>query len=483
MNRPAVLLVAVSALAQQALAPRIAERLTANSLRADVSFLASDALRGRATPSRGLEIAAEYIAAQFRRAGLEPGGDEGYFENSPYRRVTPDTAGLSLTFETGDARIAAGAASMNLLEAAALDLAHAPVVSATLNNAASLNALTAEQVRGKALLLIVPTDTPPSLTRGIPAVIDRLDPALVITVRSKGVARPPRARLRDTSAHAFHVPVLAVWDPAIRAAAANGKPATVSVHIAAPVVAGVKLRNVIGVLRGSDAALKNSYLLLTAHYDHLGVRGKGEGDHIYNGANDNASGVASVIEIANALAALPVRPKRSIVFLTFFGEEKDLLGSEYYAHHPGFPLARTIADINLEQLGRTDDSEGPHIGLLNLTGAGFTNIAEVFRRAGEETGIGIVTDEGNSDRYFASSDNLALAEVGVPSTTVSVSYEFPDYHLPGDEWPKLDYSNMAKVDSAIALAVFEMANSRQAPVWNVANPKTEPFVKARVLRP
>jgi Zn-dependent M28 family amino/carboxypeptidase len=219
--------------------------------------------------------------------------------------------------------------------------------------------------------------------------------------------------------------------------------------------------------------------MLTAHYDHLGIRDNGTPDHIYNGADDDASGTASLIEIASALSALPVRPKRSIIFIALFGEELGDLGSHYYAQHPLFPLAKTVADVNLEQLGRTDDTEGPHVKMFNLTGYDFTDLPAVFNKAGEATGIKAIKDEKNSDPYFTRSDNAAFAQAGVPSTTLSVAYAFPDYHQAGDEWEKLDYENMALVDRTIALAVVDLGNSTQVTKWNESNPKTAAFVKAR----
>jgi Zn-dependent M28 family amino/carboxypeptidase len=240
----------------------------------------------------------------------------------------------------------------------------------------------------------------------------------------------------------------------------------------------VKLRNVVGVLRGSDPVLKDTYVLLTAHYDHLGVRGTGPGDHIYNGANDDASGTASVIAVANTLASLPRWPKRSIVFVALFGEELGLLGSRYYASHPVFPLARSVADINLEHMGRTDVEGGARVGQVNVTGYDFTNLTGVFAKAGQSFGIEVVKDEQNSDPFYARSDNQAFADAGVPSHTLSVGYVFPDYHQAGDEWPKIDYENMAKVDRAVTLAVFRIADSADVPQWNTANPKTEKYVKA-----
>ena len=156
-----------------------------------------------------------------------------------------------------------------------------------------------------------------------------------------------------------------------------------------------------------------------------------------------------------------------------------LLGSRYYAQHPVFPLKSTVADLNLEQMGRTDDNTGPRVGVVNATGFDYTNITGVLAKAGEEFGIQVLKDEASSDPFFARSDNQAFADAGVPSHTLSVGYVFPDYHQPGDEWPKLDYENMAKVDRAVALALFRIADSIEPPQWNVENPKTAPYLKAR----
>src|SRR5262249_53896358 len=155
---------------------------------------------------------------------------------------------------------------------------------------------------------------------------------------------------------------------------------------------------------------------------------------IFNGANDDASGTASLIEIANALSAMPTRPKRSVIFLALFGEELGLVGSRYYSQHPVFPLSKTVAELNLEQLGRPDDNTGPRVGILNVTGFDYSSVTPVLVKAGEETGIQVLKDEDASDAFFGRSDNQALADAGVPAHTLSVGYEFPDYHAAGDEW-------------------------------------------------
>jgi hypothetical protein len=469
----AAFLAVVAAAQTTPLTEQIASRLTANALKADVSFLASDALKGRLTPSPELAIAAEFVAAQFRRAGLERAGDDDYFQPADFTSVTPNMEGLELSFVVGGTTLAADKAAVALPDFTALELKGVAMVKVPPSDPSALDALTPDQVRGKVLVI-------DSSRLGAAKAIRRLTPAAVI-VFSPTPLPTNRPRLREASAAvpASWLPGLLVWDVALRTALAAATEATVSLKIPAPLSVPVKLRNVVGVLRGSDPSLKDTYVLLTTHYDHLGSGGAGEGDHIYNGANDNASGTASVIAIANALASLPQRPKRSIVFVAFFGEESGLLGSRYYADHPLFPLRKTVAQVNLECLGRTDDDSGPRVGQVNATGFDYTSITEVLRQAGEEAGIKVLKDDKRSDPYYGRSDNAPLAEAGVPAHTLSVGYVLPDIHKPGDEWPKLDYDNMAKVVRAVALGIYRLADSIETPQWNKQNPRTERYVRAR----
>jgi hypothetical protein len=376
---------------------------------------------------------------------------------------------------------------MALQQAAAADLHQAEAVKVAGMDAAAVGALTPEQVRGKVLVLDFPEGSNPVIvTRQLPAIASRLQPALIVLLRSGGQPTNMSARLREAAAPP--VPVLVVWDEAVRGALGSGKAApagaVVSVHIPPPAMAPVKLHNVVGVLRGSDPVLRDTYVMVTAHYDHLGVAGPGSqcramgGDSICNGANDDGSGTASVIEVANALAALPTRPKRSIVFVTFFGEELGLVGSRYYGAHPVFPLAKTVADLNLEQLGRTDVDGGSSVGVANVTGFDFSTLTDAVVQAGGATGLRVVKVAQLNEQYFAQSDNQALADAGVPAHTVSVGYMFPEYHQPGDEWRKLDYDNLAMVDRTVALAVYQVADSAEAPQWKDL-PQTQRYIKAR----
>jgi Zn-dependent M28 family amino/carboxypeptidase len=323
------MIIALLLLAQAALPPGWSAalgRISAASLRGNVSFLASDALEGRATPSRGLEAAAEFIASRFRAAGLEAAGEDGYFQNAVVREE--------------------------------------------------------------------------------------------------------------------------------------------------------RVRNVIGLLRGSDPKLKDTYVLLTAHYDHVGLaRNGGEGDRVHNGANDNASGVAAVIEIAQSLATMKRRPKRTMVFVCFFGEEGGMLGSRHYVEKPPLPLEDTVAMINLEHLGRTDAVKGPIVRTIRMTGRDFSGVGDLLARAGKLTGITLDADARSTDEYFNRSDNLPFALAGVPAHTLGVAFIFPDYHKVSDEWPKIDYDNFAAVTRMIAAGMLLTADSVRAPEWDEANPHREKYMK------
>ena len=208
-------LAAGAALGQtDSLPARIGERLTANGLKADVSFLASDALEGRATPSKGLDIAAEYIAAEFRRAGLEPAGDDGYFQTAAFASVTQNTEGMEFTLEAGGRTIRAERASMIPRADAALDLSHAGAIKIGLPDTAALDAfyaLPAEQVKGKVLLLEMPGFSGRADPR-VAQVLFNTQAALVVALRPavpRAVATP---QLRDMSSLPASAPMLTMAD-------------------------------------------------------------------------------------------------------------------------------------------------------------------------------------------------------------------------------------------------------------------------------
>ncbi|MDP8982572.1 MAG: M28 family peptidase [Acidobacteriota bacterium] len=435
-----------------ALAPGVEaalDRITAASLRGNLSFLASDALEGRDTPSRGLDIAAEFIASQFRRAGLEPAGDDGYFQTARLVTRKPNLDGFTLELSAGEEHFTAAANDVAITSPGALSLLNAPLVKAGAG----------EPLAGKVVI---------DERRDFAAGNTLRDPAIpAIILVGSGGPRGSSAGLRipDDPEGKGPVVIRLSGETASKfyAALKPGVPATASIHLAAPIETQVTARNVVGVLRGSDEELKQTCVMVSAHYDHLGMKPAGEGDRIYNGANDDGSGTVSVVELAGALAGMPRRAKRSILFAAFFGEEKGLVGSRYYALHPVFPLNKTVADVNLEQLGRTDgDGAERH---ANVTGFDYSTVTEFLVAAGGATGVKVLKNEQRSDPFFRASDNYSLAKEGVPAHTVSVTYLFPDYHQPGDEWQKIDYENMARVDRMLAAAVIAMAESAEPPRW------------------
>jgi len=454
----------------------------ANSLRGDLSFIASDALEGRDTPSRGLDLAAEYIAAQFRRAGLEPGGDDGYFQTARMAVLDPNFDGFELTLGSGEHRLSATPKDVVLNLSGPLDLRDAPVFKLDLSDSGLLERLTPSQLNGEVVLIEFKRSVMRNY-RTAAGVLRASRPAATLVIDQTGATggSPEAGRLIDPERPGARTAEITLLSDAaakfFASLKAGATGSTATIHVAAPKEKVVTPRNVIGILRGSDPALEDTCVLLTAHYDHLGERPEESGEGIYNGANDDGSGTVSVLEVARALSRLKQRPRRSIVFMTFFGEEKGLLGSRYYVRHPVWPLEKTIAELNLEQVGRTDSTEGPQISNATMTGFDFSNVAEYLRSAGELTGIRIYKNSRESDLYFNASDNYSFAEAGVPAHTLTVAFNYPDYHAMGDKWQKIDFDNMAKVDRAVALTVYLLASSDQPPRWNESDPKAAAYFK------
>jgi hypothetical protein len=473
------------------------DHISASSLRGHLSFIASDALEGRNTPSVGLDLAAEYIAAQFRRAGLEPAGDDGYFQTATFAVAqTPiDSFELKLRAGTQAINVPAGQVSFSIEKALNLS---ATVFKVDYKDESALAALKPEQIEGRVVIAEIPDYRREKRSRWaemyraqneFTGKMTALKAALIISVDrvnttgSGGEAGrmidPEDTRVIAASTRA---PLITVHDPRLVEAYDAMKPgasqAELSVRVPAQVERPIRVRNVIGLLRGSDPVLANTYVMLTAHYDHLGKGPANGGDNIYNGANDDGSGTVSVIEIASALATLKQRPKRSIVFMTFFGEEKGGLGSRFYVRHPVFPIDKTVADLNLEQVGRTDSSEGPQLSNASLTGFDYSDVGTIFKAAGELTGVTVYKHEQNSDSFFSRSDNQSLANQGVPAHSLTVAFVFPDYHGVSDHWEKIDYVNMEKVDRMVALGLMMIADDPQEPKWNATNPKAARYLKA-----
>jgi hypothetical protein len=216
--------------------------------------------------------------------------------------------------------------------------------------------------------------------------------------------------------------------------------------------------NVLGVIRGSDPALKSEYVLVDAHYDHLGIGRPVNGDSIYNGADDDASGVTAVLEIARQMMRGP-RPKRTVVFAAMMGEEVGLLGTNWYIAHPAIPLEKMAANLEIEMIGRPDSLAGG-VGRAWLTGYERSNMGDELAAAG----IPIVPDKRPDQRFFERSDNIAFARRGIPAHTLSSFNLHMDYHRPSDDITQVDFVHMAGVINAGARAVRLLTDGPK-PEW------------------
>lgn len=216
--------------------------------------------------------------------------------------------------------------------------------------------------------------------------------------------------------------------------------------------------NVIGILRGSDPQLRGEAMIVGAHFDHVGVGKAVDGDSTYNGADDDASGVVAVLEIARSLARGPA-PKRTVIFLLTTGEEVGLLGTRWYIQNPVVPLERTVADLQIEMIGRPDSLAGG-TGRAWLTGYERSTMGDMLARAA----VPIVSDPRPGQNFFERSDNIAFARLGIPAHTLSSFNLHRDYHTPDDEIERVDIAHMTQVIDAATRAVRLLADG-PAPEW------------------
>lgn len=508
---------------------RIAEpglrALRGDALSAHVRFLADDLLEGRGTGTRGHAIAARYLAAQLQALGFEPAGEQGTFLQAvPLLGMTVQPERCSL--EVGGSRLEYGREALVYPRAgSAEDDVSGELVFAGFGISAPEYGYddTPADLRGKIAVVLYGAPRSPRAdffpaaasavysdawrkarflaSRGAVGMLVVLTPEVLrhlpweFFVRQapfeamvwKEGARPgtgavlPSARLPDTAL------------PRLLAASGRkaedlfaegpvGKLRPFPLGVRARLRVGVALRdltseNVAGVLRGSGRA--GEYVAVTAHLDHLGIGPPIGGDAIYNGAVDNASGVAGIIEVARAFAALPRRPARSILVLGVTGEEKGLLGSDYFAHHPTVPIRAIAADVNLDGL---EAYWRPHD--LVVLGGEHSTLEGAARAAAGTLHLALSPDPQPEQVFFIRSDQYSFVRQGVPSIFPVAGWRDADgkvernraleewwfknrYHQPSDEWdPALDYENAAMVARADFLAALAVALDPERPRWN-----------------
>lgn len=217
--------------------------------------------------------------------------------------------------------------------------------------------------------------------------------------------------------------------------------------------------NVLGVLRGADPALSSEFVVLGAHFDALGIRPAVNGDSIVNGADDDGSGVVAVLESARIIASGP-RPKRTIIFATFTGEEAGAQGTIWFSKHPNVPIERIVADIQVEMIGRPDSiAGGPGKGAL--TGFERSTMGPALVAAG----LPVTPDARPEMRFFERSDNIVFARLGIVAHTLSSYNMHTDYHTVNDEVDRVDFDHMSQMVNLIARAVRTIADGPRLQ-WN-----------------
>jgi hypothetical protein len=482
-------------------AARLAEAtITAADIHGRIAYLASDALEGRDTPSRGLEIAAAWIADEFQRFGLEPGADEGWMQRYPFH-----LQGL----DTGETRVEISGGATHALEYGTDFFAHPGAAASQavgVVHVADLAELQREPEGGlRDRAVIVRLRALPESARG--------------GVRFDGQARAAISQAIAHARHAGAAAVLFALDERIgrdevgalaRTAAAparvlGGRPADqpaafflqhqaalrlfrmagldgaerlridrldrpvplpgITVRLAAPItdLDQAEPPNVVGLLRGSDPVLRHTYVVLSAHMDHVGIgRPDATGDSIYNGADDNASGTAALMAIAATFARLPQPPARSILFLAVSGEEKGLLGSRWFVENPTVPIEAMVANINLDMIGRNAPDS------IVVIGKEYSSLGPLVREvanANPALGLTVSRDLWPEQRFFFRSDHFSFAARDIPALFFFAGTH-EDYHRPSDRVERIDADKAARVARLAFLVALEVAQQRDPPAWD-----------------
>jgi Zn-dependent M28 family amino/carboxypeptidase len=521
---------AVSAPSVQAQDPTAAglAAIRPEALRAHVSFLADDLLEGRGTATRGHEIAARYVAAQFEALGLEPAGTGGtWFQKVPMRRteLVPERCSLALT-SGGVVRELAPGSDFILLPDALREQTDvtAGVVYVGFGISApelKYDDYAGTDVHGKvvALLLGAPASFPndqrayyssrqlkadTAVARGAVGILFIMSPeeetrfpfARVAEMLQAGTmhwldaqGNPDgspaslrgRALLSREGAKALFAGSPGALEEAFKKAAA-GKSGPLALRVEARLHtvtrhSTVESPNVLAVLRGSDSALAREHVVLSAHLDHLGIGQAKDGDTIYNGAFDNASGTAGIIEIARAFKALPQRPRRSILFAALTAEEKGLLGAEYFTHSPTVPIDGIVADLNMDMFLTLFPVKD-----VVAFGGEHSSLGSVVKDAADRLGLELSPDPFPEEVVFIRADHYAFVKKGIPAVTLSCGLKSADpkidggalfrrwigtvYHSPKDDLAQpMDFESAAKIARLYFLMADAVANGARRPSW------------------
>jgi len=500
-----------------------APEFSPDAFRAHVAFLADDLLEGRDTGSRGYDIAARYVAAQFAALGLRPGADGSWYQPVEFVRYavtgTPTLSVGGHVFSHGREMIMRASP-----EAAALDFS-APLLFAGYGldmPSHGFDDYRGLDARGHVVVVLdgTPQGTPSDVAAHLNAEKSRMAAARgaigMIVVRTRAAAartswqrslrsagRPGMtwierdgtpfvdgAGLRfsatldggpaETLFHGARRPLDAVLDEAARARARpRGFALTRNVHVVREAAAGTRLAspNVVALLPGTDPDVAQEYVLLMAHLDHLGIREARPGDaagadRINNGAMDNATGIATLIEVARAMSRPGNRPRRPILIAAVAAEERGLLGADFLARHPLTGNGRVVAVVNLDMPILTYDFSD-----VTAFGAEHSTLGPIVERAASLMGVRVSPDPLPEERLFTRSDHYKFVRLGVPAVFLMTGFagdgarefrRFLDtrYHTPGDDLGlPFNWTAGARFAQLNYLIAREIANAPAAPLW------------------
>jgi Zn-dependent M28 family amino/carboxypeptidase len=509
--------------------PEALQTIRPEAIRAHMQFLSDDLMEGRETGTRGYTLAANYIRSQFQTIGLKPGGTNGsYFQQVPLRRsrLVRDQSSVVVNRNGKKTKLAweqdFAMRGNSVYEKTAIE---APVVFVGYGvSAPQFNHDDYANVDVKGKIVMVLYGAPASLPSSERAHFSPTDQkqkmaaahgaAGFLTVwagdqekrtpfkRFAGFVQSPRMRWLDAKGQPSEVNrsirgeaylssdaarklfdgAPQTFDQALAAAVAGKTqafqlPVTVAIN-AVSQFETLQSPNVAGILTGSDPKLKDEYVLYTAHADHLGIGEPKNGDSIYNGALDNASGTAALIEMARAFVAVNPQPRRSIMFVAVTGEEEGLLGSEYFAHNPTVPIDNIVANINMDELPMVFDFKD-----VVPLGAEHSSLGPMIDSITKAEGLEVSPDPLPEENFFVRSDQYSLVKEGVPAVAIGGGEKAVDpaknggeierawiktyYHSPQDDMSQpLDFNAAAKYTRLNFALGFAVANQDARPTWN-----------------
>ena len=437
------------------------QTVCANCIRAHEEFLASDAMQGRGSGTHDELVAATYIAAELRAYGIAPAGDDGgYIQSAPlFKPKVTATPTLEITPADGSAKITWSYGKEFLISHLTRTEFSGPLQR--------LDAANPKMKVKSGAIAFVPGNAGKRGGSAFAALNAGAIAAIVVSdknsqdfeVRGKDLPHLPNQLQNgdgDSAMGNFNFLELSVEAAQTFAQLPDGS--QVHFRAASEQEKGFTW-NAVGILRGSDPKLQHEAVLLSAHLDHLGIGRPVNGDNIYNGADDDASGTTAVLELARVLGGGP-RPHRTVIFALFGSEESGGLGSTYFREHPPLPLTEIVANLEFEMIGRADPKV--KADTVWLTGWERSNLGPTLAAHGAN----LVGDPHPEQNFFARSDNYVLAKQGVVAQTVSSYGMHADYHRPSDDIAHLDFAHMEAAIGSMLGPVEWLVNSSFTPTWN-----------------